>query len=66
MGFYAFANLDQATLEEVKSLEERIGKPLVAMEEVELKPAKISDEDVVAKIKSLEGRLGVALVAVER
>ena len=66
MGFYAFSNLDQSTLDEIQRLEQRIGKPLVAVQPVDMKPADLPDKDTLAAIKTLESKLGVSLVAVER
>jgi len=63
MSYFAFANLDDAALSQVKSLETKLGKPLVALREVELQPAKI-DDSTLSEIKSLEEQLDVALVAV--
>jgi hypothetical protein len=63
MAYYAFANLDDGDLSAIKSLEDKIGRPLVAMKPVDLKPAEI-DADTVDAVKSLESKLGVTLVAV--
>lgn len=64
MAYYAFANLDGGDLNAIKSLESKIGQPLVAMKPVDLKPADVED-DTVAAIRALESKLGVTLVAVQ-
>lgn len=64
MAYYAFANLDDQDLDAIKSLEGKLGRPLVAMKPVELKPATLDESDVAA-VKDLETRLGFTLVAVQ-
>lgn len=63
MSYFAFANLDEQALKQVKSLETKLGHPLVAMKPVDMEPAKIAEDELQA-LKDLEQRLGVALVAV--
>jgi hypothetical protein len=65
MAYYAFANLEEEQLQAVKSLETRIGRPLVAMKPVEMRPAEL-DDGTLSAVKELESKLGVALVAVDR
>lgn len=64
MSYFAFANLDEQGLGEIKSLETKLGQPLVAMKEVDLAPAPL-DDTALADVKNLEAKLGVALVAVQ-
>ncbi len=64
MAYFAFANLDETDLLEIKRLETELGRPLVAMKSVDLHPADLDDTGIAA-VKSLEARLGVALVAVD-
>ena len=56
--------LDDAAMGEIKSLEEKMGKTLLAFSCHDVKPQKIS-EDELSSIQSLEGKLGISLVAVE-
>lgn len=65
MAYYAFANLEDEQLQAVKSLETRIGRPLVAMEPINMRPAEL-DDGALSAVKELESKLGVALVAVDR
>lgn len=65
MAYYAFANLEDDQLQAVKSLETRIGRPLVAMQPVEMRPAAL-DDGTLSAVKELESKLGVALVAIDR
>ena len=63
MSYYAFANLQDGHLEQIKALETKLGTPLVAMRQVDMKPAALEDSDL-AQVQALEKELGVALVAV--
>jgi hypothetical protein len=56
--------LDEKALGEIQSLEEKLGKTLLAFSCHELKPHKVSDDEL-SKIQSLENKLGISLVAVE-
>lgn len=64
MSYFAFANLDEQGLSEVKTLETKLGQPLVALSEVDLAPAAL-EESALADVKALESKLGVALVAIQ-
>ncbi|MDW3208052.1 MAG: hypothetical protein R8L07_21150 [Alphaproteobacteria bacterium] len=63
MSYFAFANLNERDLHAIKELETRLGRPLVALKEVEMAPAQL-DEGALSQVKALESKLGVALVAV--
>lgn len=56
--------LDGNALDEIQSLERKLGKTLLAFSCHELKPHKISEEELTS-IQSLENKLGISLVAVE-
>ena len=64
MSYYAFANLDEQGLKEVKILETKLGRPLVALSEVDLAPAELG-QGALDDVKALESKLGVALVAIQ-
>ena len=61
---YSFASIEPDTLDAIKSVEQEIGSPLLAMKPVDVNPAAL-DSKKLAKIKSLEDELGVVLVAVK-
>ena len=50
--------LDDAAMGEIKSLEEKMGKTLLAFSCHDVKPQKISDDEL-SSIQSLEGQLGI-------
>jgi hypothetical protein len=61
--FYSFASMDDDNLEALRALEKDIGRPLVALREVELPAARLGHGDL-DRIRDLEQRLGVVLLAV--
>lgn len=63
MSYFAFANLDDSDLHAIKELETKLGRPLVALQEVDMAPAKL-DDGALSQVQALENKLGVALVAV--
>lgn len=63
MSYFAFANLQDSHLERIKSLETRLGTPLVAFRPVDMTTAKL-DDTALQQVQALEKELGVALVAV--
>ncbi|MBP5855977.1 hypothetical protein KAJ83_03085 [Marivibrio halodurans] len=62
--YYAYADIEGETLNAIKALEGEIGRPLIAVKPVALKPAEI-EEPALDRLRALEARLGVTLVAVE-
>ncbi|MCC6347949.1 MAG: hypothetical protein IT388_12235 [Nitrospirales bacterium] len=54
--------LDGSKLKEVQSLEQKIGKTLVAYTCQDVAPAKLSDMEI-SQLKETEQKLGVLLVA---
>ncbi len=62
--FCTVANLDGKKLEELKSLEQRLGRTLVAFSCSDMKVPQLEDKEL-KEIKEAESRLGVALVAVK-
>lgn len=56
--------LDETKLNEIKNLEKKLGKTILAFSCHEVKPHKL-DEKELASIQSLENKLGLSLVAVE-
>lgn len=58
------SHLDEAKLEEIKSVEQKMGKTLLAYTCHDLGPEKLSDDEI-AQIKEAEKNLGVVLVAVK-
>ena len=65
MSYFAFANLQDTHLEQIKALETKLGTPLVAMRPVDMTPASLED-GALQQVQALEKELGVALVAVEQ
>lgn len=61
----SLSKLDDKKLQEVKSLEAKIGKPLLAFGCYDTKPAQLTREEL-SKINDLERQLGVSLVAVQK
>ncbi|MEQ8708659.1 MAG: hypothetical protein RIC36_06675 [Rhodospirillales bacterium] len=61
--YYSFAEIDQENLDALQALERDIGKPLVALREVQLKPAQLARGDI-NRLRELEERMGVVLLAV--
>ena len=61
---FNIAQLDVDALESVQSLEQEMGKALIAFKGFDATPADVSAAEL-AQIQDLEGKLGVALVAVE-
>ena len=61
---YSYATMDADKLSAVRALEKEIGAPLLAMQAVEVAPAKVG-RDALGRIQALEQELGVVLVAVE-
>ncbi|MEQ8601905.1 MAG: hypothetical protein RIB45_01200 [Marivibrio sp.] len=62
--YYAYANIEDDKLQAIKALESEIGRPLIAVEPVTLKPAEI-DPPALSRVQELERTLGVTLVAVD-
>lgn len=60
----SFSNLDDQTLETIKSLEGELGKTLLAFSCQDLQPSSLDDTQL-DKIKALEEKLGMSLVAVD-
>tara|TARA_R110002110_G_scaffold3670_5_gene18991 strand:+ start:1417 stop:1617 length:201 start_codon:yes stop_codon:yes gene_type:complete len=61
--YYSFADIDQENLDALQALERDIGKSLVALHEVKLKPAQLARGDI-NRLRELEERMGVVLLAV--
>ncbi len=59
-----FANLDGAKLEAVQSLEEKLGKTILAFSCKDINIVSLQ-EDEISQIKEAEKKLGLALVAVK-
>ena len=62
--YYAYAKVEDDKLNAIKALEGEIGRPLIAVEPVKLKPAEI-EPSALDRVQALEKKLGVTLVAVE-
>jgi hypothetical protein len=62
--YYAYAKVEDDKLSAIKALESELGKPLIAVEPVTLKPAAI-EAPALERVRQLEKTLGVTLVAVE-
>jgi hypothetical protein len=60
----SLSNLGDEELQEIRRLEQELGKTLLSFSCHPLEPAEIEDREL-SRIKSLEQRLGVALVAVD-
>jgi hypothetical protein len=61
--FYSYAKLEDERLKALRSLEEELGKPLVALEEVTLPPARLARGDL-DRIREFEQQTGTVLIAV--
>ena len=59
----SLSTLDAGQVEEIKSLEEDLGKNLLSFTCHDIEAAELEDIEL-EKIKELEAKLGVALVAV--
>lgn len=57
-----FSQLDQKTIERIKSLEQELKRPIVAYSCLPGEPAPLTEEEL-AKIKTAEEQLGLTLVA---
>ncbi len=62
--YYAYAKIEEDKLNAIKALESEIGRPLIAVQPVKLKPAEI-DPPALNRVQDLERKLGVTLVAVD-
>jgi hypothetical protein len=60
----SLSQLDNDRLEQIRSLEDELGKNLLSFTCHEIKIAPLDDEEL-EKIEDLENKLGVALVATE-
>ena len=60
---YSMANLGNDNLDRVKSLENDVGKTMIAFSGGDYKPTDLT-EDQLAKIKSLESSTGLVLIAI--
>ena len=60
---YAISELDTAHLQKVQNVEKATGVRLLALNALDVAPAKIQD-DVLDDIQALENELGLTLVAV--
>ncbi len=61
---YACSTIGEDDLSAVQTLEREIGRPLLALSQIQAAPAEVGDDDL-RKIRELEQRLGLVLVAVE-
>ena len=61
---FNIAQLDEATLKSIQTLEQEIGQTLVAFTGIDATPARVSEADL-ARIQELESELEITLVAVE-
>ncbi len=59
----SFSNIEENTLNEIKTLEDKLGKSLLAFSCQDIKTPQL-DASELEEIQSLEKKLGVALVAV--
>ena len=60
----SLSNLKEQDLEQIRTLESELGRPLLAFSCHETKPA-VLDEGALQKIQEVENKIGFALVAVE-
>ena len=60
---YAIPDLDAERLQKVQNVEKATGLKLLALDAVDVAPAKIEDEEL-NDIQALENELGITLVAV--
>ena len=61
----SYACLDETKLDELKELEKRLGKTLLAFDCRDAKMESLSEQEI-ADIRELERKLGFPLVAVRR
>lgn len=61
---FVLANLPEAKLDKIKDLEEHLGHAVLALAEVNVEPAKLSDDEL-KEIKDIEEETGLCLVAVD-
>lgn len=61
---YSYATMDSDKLGAIRALEKDIGTPILAMQALDVPPAKV-DRKALERIKALEEELGIVLVAVE-
>lgn len=61
---FVLANLPEEKLEEIKDLEQHLGRKVLALSEVDVEPSKLSDEQL-EEIKDIEEETGLCLVAVD-
>lgn len=62
---YVISKLDHHQLEAVREMESRLGKPLLALSEVDVRSDDSLTESEIERLQSLEDDLGVVLVAVK-
>ncbi len=62
---WSTANLDEYKLKAIKSLEERLRKPVLAFSSLDVDPDNLNEDELI-RIKELEDELGVALVAIHK
>lgn len=60
----SLARLEAKDLETIQSLEQELGKPLLAFSCHDIGPAEVQEEQL-DKIRDLEAKLGVYLLAVQ-
>jgi hypothetical protein len=60
----SLSQLDDKKLEQIRSLENELGKNLLSFTCHDIKTARLNDEEL-GKVRDLENTLGVALVATE-
>ena len=60
----SYACLDENKLDELRKLEKKLGKTLLAFECHDAKPESLSDQEV-SEIKELEKKLGLSVVAIQ-
>lgn len=60
----SLSHLKEQDLDQIRSLESDLGKPLLAFSCHDVIPASL-EEDTLSKIQALEKKLGISLVAVE-
>ena len=59
----SIAELEFAGIEAVRTLEEKLGKMILALKCHEVKPETITDEEL-SQLQELEEKLGITLVAI--
>jgi hypothetical protein len=60
----SLSRLEPKELDTIQSLEQEVGRPLLAFSCHDIKAAELRDEQL-AKIRDLEAKLGIYLVAIE-